>query len=329
MLVERYSPTRRAEWDEFIRRSKNGTFLFLRDYMDYHADRFVDYSWTVRDDRGKLVAVLPANRTQDCVYTHGGLTYGGFVTGDDMRAATMLHVFRSTLDTMKHDGVTRMVYKTIPYIYSRLPAEEDRYALFLCNGRVIRRDVLSVIPREGRLGFQERRRRCIKTALKAGLSVAPSDRLEDFWQVLASNLNARHKVAPAHRAEEMQLLMSRFPQTIRFFACMEGEELRAGVVMYDTGMVAHAQYIAADDRGRELGALDLLFQELITTSYGTSAFFDFGVSTVGGGTWLNVGLCEQKEGFGARTVVHDQYEIDLSSWEPQLMEAALAQAPGK
>jgi hypothetical protein len=329
MLVERYSPTRRAEWDEFIRRSKNGTFLFFRDYMDYHADRFVDYSWLIRDDRGKLVAVLPANRTLDGVYTHGGLTYGGFVTGDDMRASTMLHVFRSTLDTMKQDGVTRMVYKTIPYIYSRLPAEEDRYALFLSQGRVIRRDILSVIPREGRLAFQERRRRGVKTALKAGLSVALSDRLEDFWQVLSSNLNARYKVAPAHRVEEMQLLMARFPRNIRFYACREGEKLRAGVVIYDTGMVAHAQYISADDRGRELGALDVLFQELIATSYSASPYFDFGSSTAGGGMWLNVGLCEQKEGFGARTVVHDQYEIDVSSWEPQLIEDVVAQGPGK
>lgn len=322
-VVSRYNPSYKDEWDAFVRRSKNGTFILLRDYMDYHADRFVDCSQMIRDERGRLLAVLPANRSGDTAVSHGGLTYGGFVTGDEMRAATMLHVFQSTLTFLKQENVERMVYKTIPHIYCRLPADEDRYALFLCKAKVIRRDVLSVVPREERLAFQERRRRRIKMAVQSGLEVKVVERLDEFWQILSNNLNARHKVAPVHQCDEMKLLMSRFPQHIRFHACLEGEELRAGVVIYDTGAVAHAQYIAADERGRDIGALDLLFHDLITRSYPSPRYFDFGVSTIGGGASLNTGLCEQKEGFGARTIVHDHYEIDLAGWDRQMIDAAL------
>ena len=44
--------------------------------MDYHKDRFEDYSLMVFKDE-KLVAVLPANRVEDKLFSHQGLTYGG------------------------------------------------------------------------------------------------------------------------------------------------------------------------------------------------------------------------------------------------------------
>lgn len=48
-------------WNEFVRNSKNGTFLFCRDYMDYHADRFEDFSAIV-ESNGRPLALFPASR---------------------------------------------------------------------------------------------------------------------------------------------------------------------------------------------------------------------------------------------------------------------------
>ena len=45
----------------------------------------------------------------------------------------------------------------------------------------------------------------------------------------------------------------------------------------------------------------------------TEAIFDFGISTEQGGRYLNEGLIFQKEGFGARTVVYDTYELNIES----------------
>lgn len=42
--VELYTPERKKEWNIFIENAKNSTFLFDRNYMDYHADRFQDSS---------------------------------------------------------------------------------------------------------------------------------------------------------------------------------------------------------------------------------------------------------------------------------------------
>ena len=76
--IQQYIPALRPEWDCFIANSRNGTFLFFRNYMDYHSDRFIDNSLLFRY-KGKLIAVLPANREGDVLWSHQGLTYGGLV----------------------------------------------------------------------------------------------------------------------------------------------------------------------------------------------------------------------------------------------------------
>src|SRR5262249_47787360 len=138
----RYSPDRKAAWDEFVARSKNGTFLFRRDYMDYHADRFHDSS-LMAFQRNHLIAVLPANREGDALVSHGGLTYGGFVAGDRLRTAHVLDLFAALLDHAREAGVRTVTYKPVPHIYHRVPAEEDLYALFRQRARLVRRDVSS------------------------------------------------------------------------------------------------------------------------------------------------------------------------------------------
>lgn len=59
------------------------------------------------------------------------------------------------------------------------------------------------------------------------------------------------------------------------------------------------------------GALDCLLDWLITDVYKDKTWFDFGISCKQEGRYLNEGLAAQKEGFGARAVVHDFYRIEL------------------
>jgi hypothetical protein len=320
VVIERYDPRRKDEWDGFVRQSKNGTFLFFRDYMDYHADRFEDCSALIRNDRGSLLALLPAHCAGDLLASHGGLTYGGFIVNDDMKTAKMLRVFDAVLTYAKTAGFKRLLYKSIPHLYHQVPAEEDRYALFLCGATVVRRAVLSVVMGARRVPFQERRLRGLKQAKAANLTVVPSDQYDRFWPILIDRLWQTHHTRPVHRLDEIQLLHSRFPQHIRLFGCFADGEMVAGVVVYETNRVAHTQYIAASDRGREMGALDAVFTYLLFDVYAGKPF-DFGTADEDDGRCLNHGLLDHKEGFGARAVVHDHYEIDLVAWQPGALRA--------
>jgi hypothetical protein len=323
VIVERYRDTDAAAWDAFVRASRNGTFLFERGYMDYHRDRFADHSLLVRDLEGGLVAVLPAHATGDLVASHRGLSYGGLVIGPAMKAPGLLRAFEAVLLSLQAAGFTTLEYKTVPPIYHRQPAEEDRYALFLVGAQLTRRDLLSVVRRGDRLPFQQRRARGIKRAAAAGATVGPETDFAEFWGLLTATLAERFGATPVHTLAEIELLRGRFPANIRLHTARRRGELLAGVVTYETERVAHAQYIAASPAGRELGALDLVFDRLLNDSNRDHGYFDFGGSHEDGGRAVNAGLIDQKEGFGARSVAHDHYRVDLTAVRPGILTGAL------
>jgi hypothetical protein len=312
MDVSLYDDSRKDLWDAFVRESRNATFLFLRDYMDYHRDRFEDHSLLVRDAKEDLVALFPATRTGQGLVSHGGLTYGGCLVDDRMRTPLMLEVFRAMVDFLKGHGLTRLTYKAIPHIYHRHPTEEDLYALFRCGAALSRRDVSTCLEPSRPGPVQERRLRGAAKAKGAGVACEPSEDFDQFWQVLEWNLSAIHGRKPVHTLEEIRLLRSRFPRQIRLFAATLGRRIVGGTVIYESENVAHAQYTASSEEGRAIGALDLLFQHLIGEVFRGKRYFDLGVSTESQGRVLNEGLVDFKEGLGARAVVYDHYELAIA-----------------
>jgi hypothetical protein len=308
----RYQPEMASQWDAFVRASRNGTFLLERRYMDYHADRFPDQSWVVANAADEWIAAFPATIRGDALVSHAGLTYGGFVSAPKMTTPTMLACFELLISAADDLGCGRLVYKTIPHIYHRLPAEDDVYALFRFGAVVHRRDVLSVVRGGARGPVQERRARGAKKAAKSGVVVTRSADFAGYWQVLDATLRDRHDARPVHTADEIATLAVRCPDEIQLWVATRGADLLAGVVMYVSDRVAHAQYIAATPAGRDAGALDLLFETLISQTFAHAPWFDFGISNEDDGRVLNAGLIEQKEGFGARAVVHDHYTLTIA-----------------
>jgi len=305
--IERYTADRENEWNAFVAQSKNGTFLADRRYMDYHADRFRDHSLMIRRE-GKLYALLPANVEGDTFYSHQGLTYGGLITDQQATAAHTTEVFRAINNYLKANAIHRVHYKAIPWIYHCVPAEEDLYAIHcVCDYRIAKRDISSVIIFPPSVKWKELRRRGVKRALSAGITVKESDDFETFWTILSANLEARFGVHPVHSLKEITLLKSRFPDNIRLFAAFKDGTMLGGTVVYVTTQTVHAQYISASPLGKQLGAIDTMFRHVLT-AFETYRYFDFGKSTEADCRVLNEGLIHQKEGFGARGVCYDTYE---------------------
>lgn len=308
--IVKYSNEKRNEWNKFLYESKNGLFLFDRDYTEYHSDRFADFSLMIYKG-GELIALLPANIKENVLISHAGLTFGGFIINSRMTVPEMLMIFNETINYLKIYSIYKMFYKCIPYIYHLIPAEEDRYALFKNEAILFRRDVTSAIYLQEKLNFQNLRRRCIKKAAKAGLKIKKIDDFKSYWNILEFNLAKRHNTKPVHSLEEIKYLKGIFPDNIKLFASYQDDTMVAGVVVYESTNVAHAQYITSSEKGREIGALDMIFSYLINEYYQNKKYFDFGISTENKGIYLNKGLISFKEGFGARAVVHDFYEVSI------------------
>src|ERR1700730_8080690 len=170
MRVQQYTTPAREIWNGFIERAKNATFLFNRNYMEYHSDRFVDHS-VMFFDESRLVAVMPANSQDGTLHSHGGLTLAGIISDRRMKMGVMLRLFDALLTYLRGRQIVRVVYRRMPYIYHGLPAEEDLYALFRHRASLIRRDVSSAIWMQERLRLTKGRRSSAKHASMHGLEV--------------------------------------------------------------------------------------------------------------------------------------------------------------
>jgi hypothetical protein len=305
-----YQPQNKPEWDNFVSNSKNGVFLFNRDYMDYHQDRFKDHSLLFTEN-GQVLAVLPACVKDGVLESHGGLTFGGVVAGFDMKTFQVLNVFGALIQHCREAGIKEVVYKKSPFIYHSVPADEDLYALFACDAKLFSRNASSCIFMPELRGFSDGRKSGIRKAKKNGLVVRESGDYEAFMNILADTLGERHGVKPVHSVEEIKLLAGRFPNNIKLFGSFQGERMMAGVVMYESKNVAHIQYVANSKEGWDIGAQDIIEDHLINTQYKNKRYFDFGISTENQGQLLNLGLILRKENFSASAVMYDVYHITI------------------
>ena len=309
--VRRYTSDKASEWNQFVAQSKNGTFLFDRRFMDYHADRFEDCSLMIYRC-GALYALLPANIKNGILTSHGGLTYGGMVMSDKCSAKGVQQAFTAINDFLRSMGISKVIYKAVPWIYHQQPAEEDLFALTsICEARLIIRDISSAIISDCKMPFTESRLSGIRKARRKGLEVRESTDFATFWQILNDNLTSKYGVRPVHSAAELELLHGRFPEQIKLYMVFDGETPLGGTILFLTPQVLHTQYISATQEGKACGAIDLLFDHLIHQVYSDYRYIDFGKSTSSDSADLNEQLIFQKEGFGARAVCYDTYEWTL------------------
>ncbi|MFL58057.1 GNAT family N-acetyltransferase, partial [Campylobacter coli] len=301
MKIKKYNLNSKDIWNNFNKDAKNGLFMFDRNYMDYHSDRFMDNSLMFYEDE-KLIALLPCNVVENILYSHQGLTFGGFIVDENMKQGKMLECFEVLKEYMKENNFKKLIYKSIPYIYHKIPAQEDLYALFRNKAELFRVDCSTTIDLQNVLKMSDLRKRCIKKAQKNKVEITSSEDFNIFLILLNSVLQKQHGVNAVHSVEELKLLYSRFPQNIKLFVAKFNGEIIAATLVFIYENLVHTQYLAANEKAREIGALDLLIKTLMDEFAKSKKYFDFGISTENGGEFLNHGLISQKEGFGGRNV---------------------------
>lgn len=305
----RYNHNQKHIWDLTIEKSKNGTFLFYRNYLDYHKDRFVDHSLIISKNN-KIIGLFPANEKENEIFSHGGLTFGSLIMDYDIRANEVLEIFEKIRNYFKDRGYTKIIYKAIPAIYHKYFAEEDLYALFRLGAKLFRRDISSVIKIKSKIKFSESKKQAVTKCEKKNIQVVESSDLEEYWELLTDVLS-KFNTTPVHSLEEINNLKSLFPDNIRLFEAREDNLLLAGIIIYDFGNVVHTQYMANSQEGRKIGALDYINHTLINEVFSDKEYYSFGISTENQGYILNEGLIQQKEMMGARGIAIDFYSIDL------------------
>lgn len=313
VIIKRYRDINKTEWNDFVNNSKMPMFMFDRNFMDYHRDRFIDHSLMFYNNN-QLIALFPSNELDGVLISHGGLTYGGLITGEKMKQEIMIQCLNCLIEYAKEHCIKKILYKTIPLIYWKQAAEEDQYALMVHNAKLITVEASTVINLYDPYEISKLRKRKVKQAEKLRVGVRECFLEQEYNRFISLQnevLTVHHGIKAVHTGDELFKLHQSFPNNIRLFIAEYEGRMVAGTVIFEYENVIHTQYLASNDEGRNIGALDYIIFNIIESFKGRKHWLDFGISTEDGGTILNKGLIFQKEGFGGRTIVYKKWMLEF------------------
>jgi len=311
--IKKYEPTDFEKWNAFISQAKNATFLFHRDFMGYHKNRFEDFSLIVLDGE-KWVAVLPANKVGEVVYSHQGLSYGSIVVKNNIKIKEYLIFAHTIMMYLNSNNIETIYFKQIPTIYNNRFSEELNYVTFLMKGEIYRSDLHMVIENEHGYKPNRNRTRALKVADAMGIEIRLDTNYKDFWNhILIPNLKTRYNVEPVHSVAEIILLADLFPKQIKLYNAYKSGIIKAGVVVFDMEDVLHFQYSSGDDERNDTASLDALF-DFVIQKYSNKKYISFGNCSEENGCFLNVGLAYWKESFGATSMIQNFIKISTKNY---------------
>lgn len=309
-----------SQWDEFVENSDNGTIFHTRKFLSYHhKNKFKDVSFIIRKDKNILSVVTAALIERDgrkILISHPGASYGGFVYKPDLNFKEAHAMVDSLLEFATEQNADRIQLTVPPIIYQTKYSNYIDFALVRNGFDYLKRDVSSIVqldfePDQLLATFRSEARTATKKAIKKGVEVKETDRFDDYYKILETNLKLRHNVTPAHTLPELKKLKKMFPDKVRLWGAFLEDKLIAGVCNFSANKnVVLAFYISHDEKYQEYRAVNLLFYEIMKKYQEEGfLFLDFGIFTVN--MEPNWGLGRFKENFGARGIFRDTFVKDI------------------
>lgn len=307
LQVKPYQNASREQWDELVRQSANGTFLHLRSFMEYHGDRFEDASVMVWEGQ-HVLAVFPAHQVGNQVFSHQGLSFGGWIFKKGLEKNFQKEIIHLTLHHYKNRGVEKLTVTPVPTCYHREAVFD--YDLLLELGfkiENVKDTAVILLPQE----IKDRGKRWgVKKAKSSGISIAEKALNSNFWNnlLLPYHLEKLGR-PPVHTWEEIEQLYKKHPDQISLFQASKGEEILAGLILFKYSKVFKIQYTALTENGKKYRAMDFLIQTLISST--KVDFIDFGTSVDPYTGEEKISLLNWKKSFGARSFPLKTFEFNL------------------
>ena len=296
--IKRYQIKNKKEWDELIPRTFNGTFLHKRDYMDYHRDRFEDFSLLIYY-KNKLAGLLPAHKKETELISHNGLTYGDLLLESSLKSEAIIGILHHLLQFIADNGFINFRIKTVPVFFHSLPNEILNYYYYKF-GAVPEKIHAYFLLDKYSFRLNQNRKRSIKKMPIDELSISIEiEYLPDFWEILSVNLENKYRTSPVHTLEEMSHLAKLFPENIRLYTLWKNEEILSGVLVYLVNHTLHFQYISAGRDKKNRNGIDYLTKKIIEDNVDKYDYISLGSAENPDGS-PHQSLIYWKESFGAK-----------------------------
>lgn len=305
--VRKYEEGDKEQWEAFIESAANGTFLHRRSFMEYHGDRFQDASVMVWEGE-ELLAVFPAHQVGNQIFSHQGLSYGGWIFKMGLSLSSRSQIIRSIIDHYKNQKIKSLIVTPVPYYYSQEGGlQEDDYDSLgfeiKDNKEIYLIETPFILKDKGK-------RKGVRRALRKGLEVREGEVTKSFWEDLMLPLYAsKIGKSPVHSWDEIALLSERHPGRIQLISAYLEEELLAGLVIFRHPQVIKVQYSAVTEHGKICRAMDFLMQYLMNLPH--IQYIDLGTVYDGQTGEKLESLAYWKESFGAFPLNLPTFRLEL------------------
>lgn len=310
--VQRYDQSQKKAWDSFVAYNNPFTFLFYRDYMDYHSNRFTDYSLLVFQN-ASLIALFPANiSNENIIYSHQGLSYGGLIYDHSKWSQQFeKNIFQVILDYYNAIPVSKICIKTPPQFYG--PHVRRQMDVLSTLGADVQKSFLSMAANmEPPLKIHKsKHKRFRKHKQKNEFFIKDDNDFKAFWnQVLIPCLEEKHQAKPVHTLEEIVELNKYFPENIIQWNVYLEDKIIAGITLFIKNDVIRSQYGATRLGYEAFAPLDYLYIYLFDFYYAKGIkIFDMGSIPPNDDLSYPKGLVNYKKELGCDTYTQNQYVI--------------------
>ena len=311
IVIERYRASDQLEWEQFVRKSEIDTILFRRSFMDYHKDRFEDYSAICRDAQSsRVIGLFPANlANENEIISHQGLTFGGVIC-HDLKTEKFFAMISQIVQFYRENGLKSIKIKLPPSIVNPRYDGMVKYALHHHQFQLLSRDLSSAIDLSCPVKLNSGKKGNIKKAQSQHISIDENVPVSEAYDLICASLRERYDTVPTHSFDELSALLRDNDRSIYLIGARNtAHSLCAVSVVFVSEKTVHTQYLAASAEGRSSGALDFLIFKLATELYSQFSYVSLGTSSEAGG--INAGLMLSKEGLGATCYEMDTYLLQL------------------
>jgi len=321
ITIKRYIRTQSQQWDNFIKKSNNGTLFHRRKFLNYHRDdKFEDHSLMVYK-KDKLVSIFPAavgiEKGKRLLISHPGSSMGSFVVPVNLSIADAMQFSKLLIDYARGQLFNGIKITIPPTIYQSRISNYIDFSFFKQGFVYVKRDITSILFLEKKVEknlqkFRSSHRRSVRKAQDFGIVVRQTEDYETFYNILVQNLSIRHNVDPTHTLDELLEIKNRFSKDVNLFGAYLNNEMLSGVVNFVINdHVVLAFYISHQEKYQKYRSVNLLFYSIFNWAISKGLkIYDFGTFTVNGEP--NMGLGRFKENFGASGVFRDTVQVNFN-----------------
>jgi len=323
-IVERLTPDRENEWQDFINASDNGTIFHTQKFFAYHPPEKFRHHHVIISLRHKIRAVFTAAEIEKSsgleLHSHPGASYGGLVMQKNADFQDCDGVVKALIDYARRHGFKAIRLTQTPLIYYNTPHQGLEFALqrhgykTACCELTQSTD-LTALPDNPLDALVDKTRNACRQAEKKeciyieNAELTP-DNLSVFYELLSEN--RRHLgVNPTHTLNELIKLAELIPEKLHLAFIEHNSEMIAGLLHFICNEKVVLLFYVCHNRDKQAlkPAPYILAKTLKWAKDAGFKELDFGISTVKGEP--NPGLLKFKENFRSRAFLRNTYYLNL------------------